>query len=117
MEVETSREHNPIVQDMKLDKKLGKKVLRHYGLTPMFNYGMLPKTWENSKLIDKETGCFGDNDPIDVVDLTDRDMSLFELPRLKIIGCLCLIDQDELDWKVLAIEESYAKDKNIRDAY
>jgi inorganic pyrophosphatase len=43
-------------------------------------------------LVDKETGCFGDNDPIDIVDLTDRNMNIFDLPKLKIIGSLCLID-------------------------
>jgi len=55
-------------------------------------------------LVDKETGCLGDNDPIDVVDLTDRNMNILETPKLKIIGSLCLIDQDELDWKIIAIE-------------
>ena len=59
----------------------------------------------------------GDNDPIDVVDLTDRNMNILETPKLKIIGSLCLIDQDELDWKIIAIEQSFAKDHNIRDAY
>lgn len=44
-------------------------------------------------------------------------MNIFELPKLKIIGSLCLIDQDEMDWKILSIEESFAKNHNIRDAY
>jgi len=42
-------------------------------------------------------------------------MPMFEIPNLKVIGCLCLIDQDELDWKVLAMEESFAKDRKIRN--
>lgn len=50
----------------------------------------------------------GDNDPLDLVDLTPRQMPMFERPRLKVLGALCLIDQDELDWKVLAIEESFS---------
>ena len=58
----------------------------------MFNYGMIPQTWENSQHIHQETGLIGDNDPLDVVDLTSRDMHLYEMPQLKIIGCLCLID-------------------------
>ena len=114
MEVETTMKHNPIVQDQKKDKKTGQKVLRHYALPPPFNYGMIPRTWENAQHIDKVTGCVGDNDPLDVVDLTNRNMPLFELPRLKIIGSLCLIDQDELDWKLLALEESEAKRLGIR---
>ena len=63
-----------------------------------------------------KTGCIGDNDPLDVVDLTNRNMPLFELPKLKIIGSLCLIDQGELDWKLLAMEESEAKKFGIRNA-
>lgn len=42
-------------------------------------------------------------------------MHLYEMPQMKIIGCLCLIDQGELDWKILAVEEAYAKDRGIRD--
>ena len=41
-------------------------------------------------------------------------MPLFERPRLKVLGALCLIDQDELDWKVLAIEESFSIEHGIR---
>jgi inorganic pyrophosphatase len=58
----------------------------------------------------------GDNDPLDVVDLTPRDMKMYEMPKMKVLGCLCLIDQGELDWKILAVEESYAKSYKIRDA-
>lgn len=42
MEVETDLVGNPIVQDQKKDKKTGEKYLRHYGLNPCFNYGMIP---------------------------------------------------------------------------
>jgi len=76
---------------------------------------MIPRTWENAQHTDKVTGCVGDNDPLDVVDLSGRNMPLFELPRLKIIGSLCLIDQDELDWKLLALEEHEAKKLGIRN--
>ena len=48
MEVETDCEHNPIVQDQKKNKQTGEKYLRHYGLNPGFNYGMIPQTWENA---------------------------------------------------------------------
>ena len=107
MEVETTRLNNPVVQDTK--KKDGVKVPRHYLLTPMFNYGCVPQTWEDPTDLEKSTGAGGDNDPLDIVDLTPRDMSLLELPSLKIIGALCMIDQGELDWKLLALEESYAR--------
>ena len=70
---------------------------------------MIPQTWENSQQEDKETGCVVDNDPLDVVDLTPKDSPMFSLPILKVIGCVSLIDEGELDWKILALEESYAK--------
>ena len=44
-------------------------------------------------------------------------MKLLELPELKIIGALCMIDQGELDWKLFAVEASYAKEFNIRNEY
>jgi len=58
----------------------------------------------------------GDNDPLDVVDLTNIDAPFSSLPNLKVIGAVCLIDQGELDWKILAIDEAYARDRKIRDA-
>ena len=115
MEVETTRKSNPVVQDQKKDKKTGEKYLRHYGIEPVFNYGMVPQTWENVHHEDKATGCFGDNDPLDIVDLTPRDMALLELPDLKVIGSLCFIDEGEIDWKLIAVEASYAKEHGIRD--
>ena len=76
---------------------------------------MIPQTWENAQHQDRETGLYGDNDPIDIVDLTNRDIAFFELPRLKVLGALCMIDEGELDWKIIALEEAYAKKFGIRD--
>lgn len=39
-------------------------------LNPCFNYGMIPQTWENSKHQDRETEAFGDNDPLDLVEMS-----------------------------------------------
>lgn len=115
MEVETTSKFNPIVQDQKKNAE-GVKVPRHYGLIPNFNYGMIPQTWENAQDVHAETGLIGDNDPLDVIDLTNRDMHLYEMPKLKVIGSICLIDQGELDWKILAVDEEYAKKFGIRCA-
>lgn len=52
---------------------------------------------------------------MDVVDLTKHNFSLFALPELKILGCACLIDQDELDWKIFGIEARYAKEMGINN--
>ena len=45
MEVELKESNNPIKQDTKV--KDGKEILRNYPINTVFNYGMLPKTWEN----------------------------------------------------------------------
>ena len=89
-------------------------VLRHYGVPTCFNYGMIPQTWENDKIEDRETGCFGDADPLDVVDLSNKDLLMLSMPRLKILGSLCLLDQNELDWKILAVEEEFSKEFGVR---
>ena len=70
MEVATDEINNPVKQDGKWDKENLKYHLRHYKLNPCFNYGMIPQTWENSKHQDRETGAFGDNDPLDLVEMS-----------------------------------------------
>ena len=65
MEVDTKAEGNPIKQD----EKKGKARLYH---GPIFwNYGCLPQTWEdpNHKGDDQVGGAFGDDDPVDVVEI------------------------------------------------
>ena len=70
MEVATDEEDNPVKQDVKVDKKTGEEYLRHYQLQPCFNYGMIPQTWEDSSHKDRETDAFGDNDPLDFVEVS-----------------------------------------------
>lgn len=70
MEVSTTEEYNPVKQDTKKDKVTGEKIPRHYGKDPCFNYGMMPQTWENNRHLHRETGCYGDNDPLDVIEIS-----------------------------------------------
>ena len=70
MELATTEEYNPIKQDTKKDKLTGEHKLREYGIKPCFNYGFIPQTWENNRHLDAETGCYGDNDPLDVVEMS-----------------------------------------------
>lgn len=56
MEVTLDEEFNPIKQD--LLKRDGNVRLREYGMPPLFNYGMMPQTWENEKLKDPKYGLF-----------------------------------------------------------
>ena len=36
------------------------------------NYGALPQTWEDPRVINAEVDCYGDNDPVDVVEIGSR---------------------------------------------
>ena len=55
----------------------------------------------------------GDDDPIDVVDLSTKDRQLLDIVKVKVLGAFCLIDQGELDWKVLVMDVEEAKQRNV----
>ena len=102
MEVDTKAEGNPIKQD----EKKGKARLYH---GPIFwNYGCLPKTWEdpNVKGDADVGGAFGDDDPVDVVEIGAASLSMGSFTPVKVLGCLSMIDDGELDWKIIAINSA-----------
>jgi len=99
MEVDTKAPGNPIKQD----EKKGKARLYH---GPIFwNYGCLPQTWEdpNVKGDADVGGAFGDDDPVDVVEIGAASLEMGSFTPVKVLGCLSMIDDGELDWKVIAI--------------
>lgn len=102
MEISKEKPYNPIVQDVKNNKP---RVIS-YGNFP-FNYGALPQTYEdpNLALEDFTPVIYGDNDPIDAVEIGDKPIPMGSVRRVKVIGCLGVIDQGEIDWKVLVIDE------------
>merc|ERR1719161_3108 len=97
MECDTKGENNPIIQDEK------KGVPRFYHGKIFWNYGFVPQTWENPKEKDEATGCFGDGDPLDVVEIGSADLEMGSITTVKPLGALAMIDDGELDWKLLAI--------------
>ena len=76
--------------------------MRHYGMPTIFNYGCIPQTWE-----DPEKG--GDGDPIDLVDLGQFPKPIMAVSDYVVLGCIGLIDQGEIDWKVLGLEVNEAE--------
>ncbi|CAI2378758.1 unnamed protein product [Moneuplotes crassus] len=114
-EVDATIEHNPVVWDTHSSRVTGEKQLRYYAKFPYVNYGMLPQTWENSTIKDPKTGAFGDNDPLDICELGSTPIPTGSIVDIKILGSLCLIDQDELDWKILALNVKQADKEGIRD--
>jgi len=98
LEVQKKVPYNPIMQDSKKGK------LRHYTYGPtFFNYGMLPQTWEDPA---KKgfNGTAGDNDPLDVMEVGSIPFKVGEVRAVKILGDLELIDQGELDHKIIVID-------------
>lgn len=97
MEVATKEANNPIAQDEKKGK------LRDYHGPIFWNYGCLPQTWEDPNSEHPELKCFGDNDPIDVVEIGSTALAMGSVTEVKVLGVLAMIDDGELDWKLLAI--------------
>merc|ERR1719183_3033345 len=111
MEVATKVEGNPIMQD----EKKGKARLYH---GPIFwNYGCLPQTWEdpNVKGDADVNGAFGDDDPVDVVEIGASSLAMGSFTPVKVLGCLSMIDDGELDWKVIAINADDEHASKIND--
>ena len=100
MEVATKEPYNPIKQDEKNGK------LRNYPFTSLVNYGMLPQTWEDPDHKDETTGLGGDNDPIDVCDISMSGTRPGDIRTIKVLGVLGMIDQGEMDWKIIGVNGS-----------
>jgi inorganic pyrophosphatase len=98
MEVATEEPNTPIKQDTKKGK------LRFYPYNINWNYGLLPQTWEDPSHSNPDVeNAFGDNDPVDVVEIGERQAKIGEVLKVKPIAVLAMIDEGELDWKVVAI--------------
>merc|ERR1719163_2746639 len=111
MEVDTKAPGNPIKQD----EKKGKARLYH---GPIFwNYGCLPQTWEdpNVKGDGEVGGAFGDDDPVDVVGIGAASLAMGSFTPVKVLGWLSMIDDGELDWKVIAINAADEHADKIND--
>jgi len=97
MEVAIKEPLNPIAQDVKKGK------LRDYHGPIFWNYGMIPQTWEDPNVTHHETKCAGDNDPVDVVEIGSEVLAQGTIEPVKVLGVLAMIDDGELDWKIIGI--------------
>ena len=103
MEINLKETLNPIKQDVKKGKlRYVANCFPHHGY--IWNYGALPQTWENPDVLDEATGCKGDNDPIDVLEIGYRIAKRGEILKVKILGAVALIDEGETDWKIIVID-------------
>jgi len=97
MEVATDENLTPIKQDIK------KGNLRFYPYNINWNYGLFPQTWEDPGHIDKDCEVAGDNDPVDVVEIGSTQLDMGGVYKVKVLGVYAMIDDGELDWKVITI--------------
>ncbi|KAJ7566714.1 hypothetical protein O6H91_02G115600 [Diphasiastrum complanatum] len=110
MEVATEETLTPIKQDTKKGK------LRFYPYNINWNYGLLPQTWEDPTHANSDVeGAFGDNDPVDVVEIGERQAEIGEVLKVKPLAVLAMIDEGELDWKVVAISMDDPKASLVND--
>jgi inorganic pyrophosphatase len=96
-----------------------------------WNYGLLPQTWEDPSFPNPDVdGALGDNDPgilqllwflydlktfqtdcnsfngvflVDVVEIGERQAKIGQILKVKPLAALAMIDEGELDWKIITI--------------
>jgi inorganic pyrophosphatase len=68
----------------------------------MWNYGAFPQTWESTE-INFIDNIKGDNDPLDCIEIGMFQMSIGSVSSVKVLGVLGMIDDGEMDWKVICI--------------
>jgi len=109
MEVATDEKSTPIKQDIK------KGNLRFYPYNINWNYGLFPQTWEDPSHIDKDCEVAGDNDPVDVVEIGSSQLEMGGVYEVKVLGVYAMIDDGELDWKVITINVNDPKADKVNN--
>ncbi|CCE64550.1 hypothetical protein TPHA_0I00430 [Tetrapisispora phaffii CBS 4417] len=104
-EISKELDFNPIVQDVKNENvRFVHNIFPYHGY--IHNYGALPQTWENPTKFSAIPGTEtlkGDNDPLDCCEIGSRIQNIGDISTVKVLGSLGLIDDGELDWKVIVI--------------
>ena len=102
-----------IRQDRNIDGSL-----REYKWGDMlFNYGAFPQTWENPDKHCIYTNKKGDGDPLDVIDIGSTQAKIGLVYKVRVLGILGMIDQDEADWKVIVINVCDVHANSIHDIH
>lgn len=119
LELHTKSPLAPIVQDMKKGKKrFVHNVYPYKGY--IWNYGCFPQTWEDPTQVHMETGALGDGDPLDVCEIGKDACRIGEVIQVKVLGVLGMIDEGEMDWKIIVVNvnDPLAKEMNdVEDLY
>lgn len=97
-EVQPGEPMNAITEDPK-----GSSRLAAFGQPVPFNYGCFPQTYRDPSQVDEIYAAPGDDDPLDVLDLGMTEVGVGVVVRCRPLGAVCLIDEGEADWKILAV--------------
>lgn len=110
MEIATDEEMSPIKQDIK------KGELRSYKWGPsLINYGAIPQTWEDPGAVHPGIDVGGDADPVDLAECSDTVADFGAIYPVKVLGTLAMIDEGEIDFKVLGIATSDPLSEEMND--
>ncbi|ELQ73977.1 Inorganic pyrophosphatase/Nucleosome remodeling factor, subunit NURF38 [Trachipleistophora hominis] len=113
-EINKEKKMNPIMQDVKNGKpRYVANIFPCRGYP--WNYGAIPQTWEDPSVKNTNTNCFGDDDPLDVIEVGNVTKEVGEVYVAKIIGCIGLIDSGECDWKIIVIDKRDENAKHVND--
>lgn len=104
---------HPLTSDSR--KLFGESVPRYFQMPVLFNYGYLPQTWEGF-ILEKEVNenLKSDNDPLDVVELSSKPITSFLPTECVVLGALGLVDQSEMDWKIIVLNKEEAEKANVK---
>eukprot|EP00930_Biecheleria_cincta_P095698 TRINITY_DN8763_c0_g1_i1.p1 TRINITY_DN8763_c0_g1~~TRINITY_DN8763_c0_g1_i1.p1 ORF type:complete len:381 (-),score=55.19 TRINITY_DN8763_c0_g1_i1:332-1444(-) len=97
-EVQVDAPYNAICEDAK-----GSKSLAAFGKPLPFNYGCFPQTFRDPDKLDAIYDARGDDDPLDVLDLSTVATQTGDIVTCRPLGAVCLIDEGLCDWKILAV--------------
>lgn len=115
-EISTSIEGNPIVQDTKKGKvRFVRNIFPYKGY--IHNYGALPQTWEDPTVKNAVGDLFGDGDPLDVCEIGSTVLPTGTIRQVKVLGSLALVDDGELDWKVIVVDVSDPLAQELHDIH
>jgi inorganic pyrophosphatase len=108
-EISTTEIYNPIKQDIKNGVP---RFYKHGDM--MWNYGAFPQTWESTEIsfIDD---IKGDNDPLDAIEIGMTQLKTGSVTSVKILGILGMIDDGQMDWKVICISHNDPISKFLDD--
>lgn len=109
MECATDEPNTPIKQDTKKGK------LRFYPYNINWNYGFAPMTWEDPSHTTPDLKAGGDNDPVDLVEIGSEQLKLGGVYKVKPLGVYAMIDEGEVDWKVVCIRADDPKASQVND--